>query len=115
MGILCRLAGHKAAPSNIWNNGHYFSRCTICDCEMIGRGGSWRTIPRGYRVVWRPRVESEQARISQLHLEGARISDLLPLAPADPGSTLDITSTEVARYPRYGSVVEGFHARAAAG
>jgi hypothetical protein len=115
MGILCRLAGHKAAPSNIWNNGHFFSRCTICDCEMIGRGGSWRTIPRGYRVVWRPREESEQTRLSRLHMDGARISDLLPLAAADQGDTIDALTSESARYPRYGSVVESFHARAAAG
>ena len=55
MNILCGLTGHTPADKAIWNQGYYFSRCCSCDCEMIGRGGSWRRVPRGYRVVWRPR------------------------------------------------------------
>jgi hypothetical protein len=43
-------------PSDIWNEGYYFSRCACCDREMIGRGGYWQPVPRGYRVVWKPRT-----------------------------------------------------------
>ena len=59
MSILCRLDMHRAVPSNIWNDGFYFSRCSDCGCDMIGRGGKWQRVPRGYRVVWRPRTGDE--------------------------------------------------------
>jgi hypothetical protein len=79
MKILCHLARHRAVPSNIWNDGFYFSRCRSCGCEMIGKGGNWQPVPRGYRIVWRPRGEHviDWTPASCAHAEPARLSDMI--------------------------------------
>lgn len=120
MRMLCLLAGHKPVPSEIWNHGYYFSRCQCCDRELIGRGGIWRTVPRGYRIVWRPCTERMNwTPWAPPAPDCARLSDLLQgtvdpdagrahgLRVVGPGETL--------RRSTSGSVVEGFHIRAAAG
>ena len=120
MRILCLVAGHRPVPSNIWNDGHYFSRCSNCDCEMIGRGGAWRRVPRGYKVVWRPRTAETNwtpwsPASAAAAAEGGRLSDLLyAVAGNDEPCGQDSTCAGALRSVR-GSVVEGFHARAAAG
>ncbi|MGE5722762.1 MAG: hypothetical protein ACM3YM_09900 [Sphingomonadales bacterium] len=83
MGLICRLTRHKPVPSYIWNDGYYFTRCSSCGCEMIGRGGMWRPVPRGYRVVWKkPTTESIHWKpfAPAIH-EGARLSDMVDLYP----------------------------------
>ncbi|HKT14633.1 MAG TPA: hypothetical protein VJR87_04425 [Allosphingosinicella sp.] len=79
MSILCRLAQHKAVPSQIWNDGYYFSRCRSCGCEMIGRGGIWQRVPRGFRVVWRERTGEriDWRPIAPASLEAGRLSDMV--------------------------------------
>lgn len=53
MSILCAIGGHEARPGEVYNSGYWFSRCRRCERDMIRAGGSWDTIPRGHRVVWR--------------------------------------------------------------
>ena len=83
MSILCRLDMHRAVPSNIWNEGFYFSRCSDCGCDMIGRGGKWQRVPRGYRVVWRPRTGDDVTWTPFIPLqpEAARLTDLIAISP----------------------------------
>ena len=78
MSILCRVAGHSPVPSNVWNHGYFFTRCDSCGCEMIGRGGAWRPVPRGYRVVWRRR-EGDRIdwRPIPIRSEASRLSDMV--------------------------------------
>lgn len=60
MPFLCRLGWHKAAQSDLWNNGYFFSQCTRCGGEMVKRrGGRWHAIPKGQQVVWKPRGEAD--------------------------------------------------------
>ncbi|MDB5698870.1 MAG: ftsZ [Alphaproteobacteria bacterium] len=54
MSLLCLCGRHAARPSNISNQGYYFSRCTRCGREMIGSAVKWKPVPRGKRIVWRP-------------------------------------------------------------
>lgn len=58
MRIKCILGKHEAIPSDVWNNGFYFSRCKGCECEMIRRHKTWRVVPKKMRVVWTPRTLS---------------------------------------------------------
>jgi hypothetical protein len=53
MSILCALGGHEAGQGEVYNSGYWFSRCRRCERDMICAGGSWDTVPRGHRVVWR--------------------------------------------------------------
>lgn len=58
--ILCRFGLHKARDSHLWNDGHYFSSCTRCPTPLIRKPEErWHPIPRGLRLVWRPRTEDD--------------------------------------------------------
>lgn len=59
MGILCGLGKHEPLAGKIWNDGFYFSRCKSCETEIIRRADSWRAVPKGYRVVWKPRTAGD--------------------------------------------------------
>ena len=110
MRLLCLLTKHQPIPSNIWNDGYYFSRCSGCDCEMIGRGGRWQSIPRGFKVVWRPRDGATNwAPWATERADAARLSDMLM------GSHEESIAVPTGFGPASGSVVEGLHARAASG
>jgi hypothetical protein len=54
MSILCLAGHHSTRPSNIANQGYYFSSCTRCGRQMIGSAVKWKPVPRVLRVVWRP-------------------------------------------------------------
>jgi hypothetical protein len=54
MSLLCLSGRHAARPSNIANQGYYFSRCARCRRDLIGSAVKWKPVPRGKRVVWRP-------------------------------------------------------------
>ncbi len=44
----------------IWNAGYWFSSCKRCGCVLVRRGGGrWRVPPKGYRVVWKPRIAGQ--------------------------------------------------------
>ena len=60
MKILCRIGRHKALPSNVWNDGHFFSACERCGEQLIRvPSGRWTVVPRNMRVVWRPRSDQD--------------------------------------------------------
>ncbi|MFN3944914.1 MAG: hypothetical protein ACK4K7_08285 [Allosphingosinicella sp.] len=60
MQLLCRLGLHAADERQVWNDGFYFSRCGRCGVDLLKPGGgSWSRVPKGQRVVWRPREPDE--------------------------------------------------------
>ena len=52
MSLLC-LTGHAAIAGPFRNQGLRFGTCRRCGCDMIRTGEGWRTIPPGFRLVWR--------------------------------------------------------------
>ena len=60
MKILCKLEFHTAAPSSLWNDGHYFSVCTRCGQNLIRTSQSrWIAVPPHMKVVWRERTSDD--------------------------------------------------------
>lgn len=60
MHLGCKLGLHKAVPSRLWNDGYYFSTCSRCGIPLVRRSeGRWQPVPRGHRIVWRPRDEDD--------------------------------------------------------
>lgn len=53
MNLSCLLGRHSAVPSDVRNLGLRFSQCRCCGSDMIHFRGSWKTAPRGFRIVWR--------------------------------------------------------------
>lgn len=58
MGLRCISGRHAAAPGEVRNQGFDFSRCRRCGRDMVRSGGSWRLVPAGFRVVWKPEKSS---------------------------------------------------------
>jgi hypothetical protein len=53
MNLSCLLGRHSAVPSDVRNLGLRFSQCRCCGSDMIHFRGSWKTAPKGFRIVWR--------------------------------------------------------------
>ena len=56
MGFLCRLGRHDVVSRGIRNQDLEFGRCGRCRRDLVRKGDRWKPVPRGYRVVWRPRT-----------------------------------------------------------
>jgi len=57
MNVSCLLGRHSALPSDVRNLGLRVSQCRCCGRDMIHARGRWTTVPRGFRIVWRPLEE----------------------------------------------------------
>ena len=53
--MLCRIGWHRGGSQAIENAGIRFGACARCGCALIQRELEWETVPKGLRVVWRPR------------------------------------------------------------
>jgi CheY-like chemotaxis protein len=53
--IICAIGGHAPGPEPIRNRGIDFTRCRRCGSDLVRKRGAWQAVPKGYRVVWRPR------------------------------------------------------------
>lgn len=53
MSIACFFGRHSPLPIEAVNQGFQFSQCKKCGCDMIRTRGAWRSVPKGFRVVWR--------------------------------------------------------------
>jgi hypothetical protein len=65
MRMRCRLDYHRGLSEyfTFRNGARRFSSCYHCRDEIVKLYGQrWRRIPKGYRVVWRTRVEMEAVR-----------------------------------------------------
>lgn len=61
MNIFCGTGTHVPGVGPIWNDGYYFTQCARCGRQMIKPGGGdrWRSVPKKYRVVWKPRTQDD--------------------------------------------------------
>lgn len=53
--LLCRLGWHAPQKGALWNEGYYFSRCGRCRSDLVRTTYSGWEVPRGFRIVWKPR------------------------------------------------------------
>ncbi len=55
MRLVCKLNRHRAASTEITNQGIRFTRCSKCGSDLIKRATDvrWRAVPKGYVVRWR--------------------------------------------------------------
>jgi hypothetical protein len=58
MRLHCIAGRHQAARGEVRNQGFGFSRCRGCGCDMVRSRRAWRTVPAGFRVVWKGRGSS---------------------------------------------------------
>lgn len=62
MPIKCVLGRHSVVARGVRNQDHEFGRCHRCGCDLLRVGpAAWKRVPRGYKVVWRPRTGDELA------------------------------------------------------
>ncbi len=70
MRIACAVGRHEVAPGEVRNQGFAFSRCRCCGRDMVRSSREWRTVPRGFRVVWkRPAARQTEISAAQLLLD----------------------------------------------
>lgn len=61
MGFLCKMRGHRPVARGVRNSDREFGRCDRCRCDLMRDGSDWKAVPKGYKVVWRPRTGNEVA------------------------------------------------------
>jgi hypothetical protein len=54
MGISCALGRHEVVTRGVGNGAFEFGRCLKCACDVMRSGRTWKRVPKGYKVVWRP-------------------------------------------------------------
>lgn len=61
--LACVLGHHAPVPDEVRNQGFAFTRCRHCRRDLVRSAKAWRTVPKGFRVVWRPgkRKQAEQS------------------------------------------------------
>lgn len=101
MRLSCMTGKHAPRPLVAANQGFQFSRCRGCGRDMVrsrasgpdsGRG-AWRTVPKGFRVVWKPKPAppASPARIEW------PIARFVPAAKAGPRGSMLLTMQRLAR------------------
>lgn len=53
MRLSCVVGRHRAGSRPVRNQGFEFGGCRACGRELVRSRGGWRTVPKGFRVVWR--------------------------------------------------------------
>lgn len=70
MTLACLMGRHARVTSEVRNQGLAFSRCRKCRRDLVHSGRGWRSVPRGFRVVWRrPAVRRRPLDAAQLLLD----------------------------------------------
>ena len=59
--ITCAIRGHQPGAKQTRNAGTTFARCRRCGADLVGRGGDWEPVPKGFRVVWKPAAPEGEA------------------------------------------------------
>ena len=61
MGFLCKIGGHRPVARGVRNSDREFGRCDRCRCDLMRDGSDWKAVPKGYKIVWRPRMGNDIA------------------------------------------------------
>lgn len=57
MAIACMLGRHTVVERGVRNGSYEFARCDRCRCDLMrGESRPWERVPKGFKVVWRPRA-----------------------------------------------------------
>jgi hypothetical protein len=89
MAIFCALGRHSVDSRGIRNGKYEFARCQRCSCDLMRSGSDWKRVPRGFKVVWKPK-------------EGAG-SAIGPAGMAAIGRQVDLRGVTVVGERSYGS------------
>lgn len=82
----CTTGLHSPAPRIARNQGFEFSQCRHCTCDLIRSNRRWRTVPRGFRVVWREADQPLTDDPAQLQLDFSAAGRALVLWSANDRS-----------------------------
>jgi hypothetical protein len=87
MAVLCMIGRHRALPRHVRNQGFDFGSCRRCRRALVRSGRTWRSIPKGFRVVWKsePNPERDCNSSRQLLLDLPCAARALALRPAPSG------------------------------
>ncbi|HLL59937.1 MAG TPA: hypothetical protein VK391_08640 [Allosphingosinicella sp.] len=55
MRLRCRFGKHQVVEGGMRNGKHEFGRCKGCGIDMMRSDADWQRVPKGFRIVWRPR------------------------------------------------------------
>lgn len=69
MSLDCAAGKHAPTAPGVRNQGLEFGCCRGCGRDLVRSRGAWRTVPRGFRVVWRQGPPAEAASARQLLLD----------------------------------------------
>jgi hypothetical protein len=78
----CKLGRHAPAPGAVRNQAFEFSCCRRCGRDLVRSRGTWRTVPKGFRVVWRQPGPAAELNAAQLLLNLPASGRALALPPA---------------------------------
>jgi hypothetical protein len=67
MRLSCAVGRHRGGSRRVRNQGFEFGCCGACGRDLVRSRGSWRAVPKGFRVVWR-REAGPQAVLSGAQL-----------------------------------------------
>jgi hypothetical protein len=80
MRLHCIAGLHDVAAGEVRNLGLEFSHCRCCGRDMVRSRRHWRTVPKGFRVVWK-RVAPRRTEIDAAQL-------FFDLSPAERSRTI---------------------------
>ena len=61
MKLSCLIGRHLPGPETVRNQGFTFGRCAGCGRDLVRSMGRWKTVPKGFRIVWRSADETASA------------------------------------------------------
>jgi hypothetical protein len=64
MKLHCLTGSHSSDLHLVSNQGFHFSRCKSCGEDLIRSGARWKSVPAGFRIVWKPTQGAMSARVA---------------------------------------------------
>jgi hypothetical protein len=83
MANKCSSDRHSPTSHIVRNQGFEFSQCRHCTCDLIRSNRSWKTVPNGFRVVWRGNDRPLSEDPAQLLLNLPPVGRALTVSGAD--------------------------------
>lgn len=91
MAIACLLGRHAIVARGVRNGSYEFARCDRCRRDLKrGHDGVWKRVPKGFRVVWKPRT-------------GEGSEDIVPAGTAAFAREVDLRGVTVVGARTYGA------------
>jgi len=80
----CFFGRHTPSPGEIRNQGFAFTRCRRCRRDLVRAGSAWRSVPKGFRIVWRPGKRAQAEQNAAQSLLGASLAPGRALTVIEP-------------------------------